>query len=203
MNAQVCGDKFYGDVVEYREGGLARFIERMQRSTGAKVVATSYNQSTSNQNYTIRPSTWMTTTLQKLSATFRRSGRSCPVPQQNGTLSTSSTAVSTGSTACPQQTLHFMACMQGGRYRRVIHQDPIDDIATDRELFLYMRHQLKRRRGHIRRAFSLKCIQGLYFVKVSSTPSLASYHVANTSPSSASGPQATPKSANTNPAAQN
>lgn len=138
----------------------------MTRSTGVKVVATQYSQGTSNQTYTIRPSSWIRATVQKLSATFGASKESCPSLPHHITPSATSTSVSSSSTACPQQTLHFMACMQGGRYRRIIHQDPIDDIVTDKELFLYMRQQLKRRRGHLRRAFSLKCIQGLYFVKV-------------------------------------
>jgi hypothetical protein len=170
MIAQKCGDAFYGDVVEYREGGLARYIERMQRSTGAKVVATTYNQSASTQNYTSSPSSWMRATAQKLSNTFGRSNKSSPGLSKHSSASTTSTAMSAGLTACPPQTLHFMACMQGGRYRRVVHQDAIDDIATDKELFLFMRQQVTKRRGYFRRAFSLKCIQGLYFVKVC-TPS--------------------------------
>jgi hypothetical protein len=170
MIAQKCGNAFYGDVVEYREGGIARYIERMQRSTGVKVIATTYSQSTPNQNYTGSPSSWMRVTAQRLSNTFGRSNKSSTGLSQRSSTSTTSTAVSTASTACPQQSLHFMACMQGGRYRRVVHQDAIDDIATDKELFLFMRQQVTKRRGYFRRAFSLKCIQGLYFVKVC-TPS--------------------------------
>lgn len=174
----------------------------MQRSTGAKVAATSYSQNTSNQKLTIHPSTWIKTAFQTLSAPYGRSEKSCPGQPQNQSLSTTSTAVSTGSTTSPQKTLHFMACMQGGRYRRVVHQDPIDDIATDKELFLFLRQQVTKRRGHIRRAFSLKCIQGLYFVKVSLPDELTNQvFTANTSSSSVSGPLATQKSVSTSPAA--
>jgi hypothetical protein len=152
--------------VEYREGGLARYIERMQRSTGTKVAATQYSQSTSNQKYTIHPSTWIKTTVQKLSATFGRSEEMSPVLPQHRTSSTTSTTTSIGLTNSPQQTLHLMACVQDGRYRRKLHQNRIDENATDKDLFLHLRQLMSLRHGYTRRAFSLKCIQGLYFVKV-------------------------------------
>lgn len=66
-----------------------------------------------------------------------------------------------------QETLHLMACMQRGRYRRTVHQDRIDEIKTDQALFVFLRKQISRHRGRIRKLFTLKCIQAMYFVKVS------------------------------------
>jgi hypothetical protein len=60
-----------------------------------------------------------------------------------------------------------MACMQRGRYRRTVRQDRIDGIGTDQALFCFLRKQVARHRGRIRKMFSLKCVQGMYFVKVS------------------------------------
>jgi hypothetical protein len=57
--------------------------------------------------------------------------------------------------------------MQRGRYRRTVHQGRIDEIETDKALFVFLRKQIARHRGRIRKMFTLKCIQAMYFVKVS------------------------------------
>jgi hypothetical protein len=154
-------------VCEYREGGVARMVERMQRSMGVRVIATSYNDGTSNPTYRFRSPTWMRSTTQKLWAALGRSTKSSPCLPQHRTSNTQAANIPTNVPPAPQETLHLMACMQRGRYSRTVLQEPIQDIVTDRALFKFMRSQLARHRGHIRKFFSLKCVQGLYFVKVS------------------------------------
>ncbi|KAF2830962.1 hypothetical protein CC86DRAFT_282182, partial [Ophiobolus disseminans] len=158
---QKCGDSLYGDVVEYRKGGVARLVG----SICAKVVASSHNPGTSDQRYILRVPTWLGNATQKLSAPFAQSKVPPPCLPQHTNQVTTSACIPTGANPPQRQSLHLMACMQSGRYRRTVHQDRIDDITTDRALFCFMAKQLAKRRGYIRRAFSLQCIQGLYFVK--------------------------------------
>jgi hypothetical protein len=164
---QKCGEGFVGDVVEYRKGGVAKLIDRMQQRTGTKVVATSYNKAVSSQRYTVQAPIWIREIFRKFSAALRGTERSSPGLPQHRALAIVSTSVLGGTDLSQQQTLHLMACMQRGRYRRTVHQDRIDNITTDQALFSFMRSQVARHRGRIRKMFSLKCVQGLYFVKVS------------------------------------
>lgn len=147
---------------------MAKLIDRMQRSMGVKVVATSYNQGTNSQRYAFRMPSWTKGIAQLLSTSFGQA-RQQPSPCLPQHSSSNGTAVCAPTCANPQQqqSLHLMACMQRGRYRRTVRQDRVDNITTDRALFCFMRSQLAKHRGRMRKFFSLKCVQGLYFVKVS------------------------------------
>jgi hypothetical protein len=167
-NEQKCGDTLFGDVVEYREGGIARLIERMQRFTGAKITVTPYNAGSSNQRYTFRSPKCMQSLVQTASGAFkpRKASQSC-LPQHNASSAPATAApVAIGMTTVPQESVHLMACMQRGRYRRIVRQDSISEITTDKALFCFLRSQLAQHRGRVRKFFSLKCVQGLLFVKV-------------------------------------
>lgn len=166
-DAQRCGETLFGDACEYREGGVAKMVERMQRTMGVKVIVTSYGNGTSNQTYRFKFPAWMRGTSQKVSAALGHSTKSSPCLPQHTLPNTQATNAPANVPPPPQETLHLMACMQRGRYRRTVVQEPIQDIVTDRALFSLMRSQLARHRGHVRKFFSLKCVQGLYFVKVS------------------------------------
>jgi hypothetical protein len=152
-------------VAEYREGGLANYIEAMQRSIGAKIVATSYSQDTPNQQYRISLSSWAQAATQNISRAFGRSKQSPPVLPEQQPPAVALNAIYTGPTPGPQKSLYFIACMDGGRFHRTVHQDTIGSIVTDRELFLFMRQIVTKRRSCFRRAFSLRRIEGLHFVK--------------------------------------
>ena len=137
----------------------------MQRSTGAKVTATSYSGGFSNQKYTFRSPKWMRSLVQ--TASGARTGSQPYLPQPNAcSAPATATPVAIGMTTVPQESVHLMACLQRGRYRRIVRQDPIDGITTDKALFCFLRSQLAQHRGRVRRFFSLKCVQGLLFVKV-------------------------------------
>jgi hypothetical protein len=55
--------------------------------------------------------------------------------------------------------------MHRNRSRKVLVQDLLDGIRTDRELFRFMRKQYMRHRGRIRNMLSLKNVQGIFLVK--------------------------------------
>lgn len=138
----------------------------MQRSTGAKVIATSHSQSAPNQRYTSPFPAWMRAATRKLSVAFGQQ-KNAPqgLPQYN-VQTKPTTCPPTGSNPSSQQSLLLMTCMQRGPHDHAVHQDSIEGITTDKDLFHFMRRQLSKRRGYIHKISSLKCIQGLYFIKV-------------------------------------
>jgi hypothetical protein len=145
----------------------------MQRSIGVKIVATSYSQNTPNQQYRISPSSWVQAAMQKVSGTFGRSKQSPPLLPKHQSPAVALNTIPTRSTPGPQKSLYFIACMDGGRFHRTVHQDIIGNIVTDRELFLFMRQIVTKRRSRFRRALSLKRIEGLHFVKACYHPSIS------------------------------
>ncbi|KAH7069264.1 hypothetical protein FB567DRAFT_456853, partial [Paraphoma chrysanthemicola] len=161
-----CGVSLFGDVFEYREGGISRLVDRMQRSLGTEIQVRSHEVNKSfSLEHIFRPPRWIRSTTQTLSSTFRASKNASPCLPQHRAHDTAAVCSSNGSSHNSQRTLHFMACMQKGRYHRAVENHRINDISTDQELFCFLRRQLSRRRNCIHRFLSLKCIQGLYFVK--------------------------------------
>lgn len=146
-------------------------VDRMQRSMGVRITATPYSSNTSNQKYTFRVPTWLRDTLQKVAATFGRSNNPAtlilPIDNNDETVTANGNQITPHE---PHKTLHLMACMQHGRYRRTLHQQRIEDIKNDRALFCVMRSQAAKYHGFVWKFLSLKCIQGLYFVKVCTSP---------------------------------
>jgi hypothetical protein len=152
-------------------------IDRMEQHTGSKVVPTSYKQGITNQKYTFKAPHLLQTPIRKILGECGATMISSDLPQHRVPDAMSACVSVSTATPQPPQILHLMACMQRGRYRRTVYQDRIDDISTDQALFCFMQKQLARHRGRLRKMFSLKCIQGMYFVKVSSCSTL--YILAN------------------------
>lgn len=58
-----------------------------------------------------------------------------------------------------------MTCLHRDHSRKTLKQDLLENVSTDRELFLFMRQQYFRHRGRYHNILSLKSIQGIHFVK--------------------------------------
>ncbi|KAF2632713.1 hypothetical protein BU25DRAFT_382419 [Macroventuria anomochaeta] len=160
------GDRIFSDIVEYRNDGVVQLLPRLERSSGTKVTTATYNRQTGNQQYiTPRPVQWLRNGFAKLSTNVSTSSRAEPcIPLHNVPGSAAATAASTNPPA-PRSILHLMACMHRNRSRKVLQQDVLEDIQTDRELFRFMRKQYIRHRGRFRNMLSLKSIQGIFFIK--------------------------------------
>lgn len=62
-----------------------------------------------------------------------------------------------------------MSCVQWGKYGRRLHQDMLEGIQSDRQLFLFLRERIKQHRGRMRSLLSMRAVKGILFVKVSSS----------------------------------
>ncbi|KAH6094308.1 hypothetical protein HBI65_125600 [Parastagonospora nodorum] len=154
-----CGETFFDDVREIREGGIAMLVEEMRR-TGIKVAATSRSQGPTKTTFNFTTPSFARNMAQKISAAFRKSPASQSLP-----FSTPQVGVSTASSPPSQQTLQMMTCTKTGQYGYHLDQDEIHDVSTDQELFEFIKKQLSRRRGHLLNFFSWTCLQEVYFRK--------------------------------------
>jgi hypothetical protein len=66
-----------------------------------------------------------------------------------------------------QQSLHIMTCMHENRYGKSLSQERVESVSTDRDLFILLNEQFKKRRGGLASKVSIRAIQGILFIKVS------------------------------------
>ncbi|KAF2621158.1 hypothetical protein BU25DRAFT_354992 [Macroventuria anomochaeta] len=164
-----CGQQFFGDVKEFRANGVKELIEKMSRSTGAKVTVVPYDSTSTNQNWALKAPSW----VRKLTSTSK-------FGQAKGSSSTEYLPQHNVPAQCPQSTLstptsndtvpskpkiHLLSCTHRTQRRKCLLQDPIDSVFTDRALFCFMQQQLQRNRSRIRSLLSMRSIQGMFFVK--------------------------------------
>jgi hypothetical protein len=142
----------------------------MHSSMGIKASANSYNHSASNQKYTFAAPSWVRGVGRKVSSVFNQPNNRAQGLPQHTTPTTTTICTPSMPTPAQQRSLHLIACMRHDRYRRILYQDPIHDISTDKKLFSFMKAQLAQRRGALRSIFSCTCIQGLRLIKVSFAP---------------------------------
>jgi hypothetical protein len=154
-------------VEELGKGGVAELADRMERSTGVKVTASPHRQYAGNRQYIMpRPDRWLRNGVAKVTSVFTNSSKPSPgLPQHSASCAPAVGTTSAQNT--PQQhALHLIACMHRDAERKFDQQDRIEDLATDRELLYFMRRRHVRQRRAFLRVLSLKCVKGIYFVKV-------------------------------------
>ncbi|CAN9338657.1 unnamed protein product [Alternaria alternata] len=157
-----CGDSLHSDVSELRKGGIEELISHMQRTSGARVLASPHSQQSGNQKYVMpNPTQWIQKAFTSIFGGSAKKSAAC-LPQHN----TSCTSTTTANALPPQRSiLHLLACMHRNRLRKDLKQDRIEDITTDRALLCFLRKQYRLHRGRFLHALSLQSVKGISFVK--------------------------------------
>ncbi|KAF2685721.1 hypothetical protein K458DRAFT_300149 [Lentithecium fluviatile CBS 122367] len=159
-----CGESFTSDVRMYETDGVSELKAHVERVTGSEVTLTPYSRNSTNQRYVYqRPGLWLQKALTRLATTFKRTSKQCMLPQHNPNSNT--THSTQGTNSHHQNTNYLLACMHSGQYGKMLHQDCIDTIDTDRKLFCFLRQQFTHCRGRFRTILSLKKVKGIYFVR--------------------------------------
>ncbi|RII23115.1 hypothetical protein CUC08_Gglean011937 [Alternaria sp. MG1] len=162
-----CGDSIYSDIMELREGGIAELVDCMQRSSGVKVHAAPHNRQSGNQQYIVpRPDRWLRNAIIKVGTAFGGSSKSSPscLPQHNSPYAATSCSTSTSSSPT-KKILHLSMCMHRTRRRKIVKQDRVDEITTDRTLLRFLQRQYATHRGRFLNIARLKTVQRIVFVK--------------------------------------
>ncbi|CAO2657319.1 Nn.00g034450.m01.CDS01 [Neocucurbitaria sp. VM-36] len=161
-----CGDYMYSDVRELREGGIATLIAHMHRTSGIQVHAAPYVKNSGNQRYIApHPTKWIRNAITKVTAAFRQSSKPASCLPQHNTACSATVASAANNNPSQQRVLHLLACMHRNRSRKVLQQDKIEGVTTDRTLLCFLRDQYMRHRGRFLHMISLKSVKGIFFVK--------------------------------------
>jgi hypothetical protein len=138
----------------------------MERSSGIKVIASTYNQNVNNQQYiSPRLARWIQNGCAKLASVFETTSKKSSCLPQHNNFCSSSTSSTSQSTLSPPQNLHLLSCMHRNRVRKILQQDRIEAVKTDRALICYMRKQYACHRGHLLNVFGLKSVTGIFLVR--------------------------------------
>jgi hypothetical protein len=138
----------------------------MERSSGVKILSRSNTTGSSGQRYNPQfPGRWIQSVFGKIGASLTRPSKQSSLPQHNGAIVNTAGPLSNNPQA-NQQILHMMACIHKGNLRKNLFQDDIGKVKSDRDLFVFMRKQYKQHRGRFKPIFSLKTIEGIFFVNV-------------------------------------
>ncbi|KAJ8114613.1 hypothetical protein OPT61_g3548 [Boeremia exigua] len=160
-----CGDRLFSDVVELQANGVKDLIALMEASSRIRVVATPYRNNSSNQQYTgSRHLRWFGSGSRLCSQNNQPPTQPSPTQPSPSTASTNtSTTQQDGTTE--DALLHLMACVDDEGADKILLQDRIQNITTDRALIQFLRNQYRRHRSRLRSFLSLRCVQGIHFVK--------------------------------------
>lgn len=160
----------FDDVEELADGGITKLVVHIKRSSGIDVSASPYSQYAGNQQYRVpRPGRWLRSGFTRLTSAFgsasgTASSSTPSLPQHNARSAPAEATVTTQKSGS-RQNLHLMACMHRDQKRKIVKQDPIEDVTTDRELLYFMRQQHVSHRGRVLGRLSLKSVKGIYLVK--------------------------------------
>jgi hypothetical protein len=138
----------------------------MQRTSGTTVHTSPYSQTSTDQQYIVpQPGRWVRNAFTKISSAFSKSSKSSACLPQHNTASPTTACSTPNINPAPQKILHLLSCMHRNRLRRVLKQDRIEDVTTDRTLLYFLRRQYLRHRGRFLHMVSLKGVKGICFVK--------------------------------------
>lgn len=167
-------------MIEQMPGGALELQGRMERATGMSFLSVSNPQGHSNRQQLFQGIwAWALGAFRK----SRRTPNQVPtLPQHNA--QPTSTVQGTQTPIIQLEPLHVASCVHKGRYRRNLYQSRIDEVDTDRKLFVLLREQFTKHRGKLRSALSLRAVQGIFFIKVYSGNIHAKKTITNNSVSS-------------------
>jgi hypothetical protein len=165
---QKCGGAFFSDVYEYRKGGVDRLTKRMRHLTGANVTITTYNNVSVDQKYTFRPPLWLQSAIRRLSSTFVHTADDTrSLPHHHTSTVPKAGTHPTQKTPTPQRAMYLMACIHRTEHHINVVQDALENVATDRQLFGFLKMQLRQYRGRLPGLVSMRRVRKIFFVKVS------------------------------------
>ncbi|KAF2011921.1 hypothetical protein BU24DRAFT_425752 [Aaosphaeria arxii CBS 175.79] len=160
-----CGAPLFDDVQEYQIGGISRLMEQVERSTGSKVIATSYNEGASQERYIPGPINWIRETVRNLARAFSKdANRNEMLPRHSGP-GTKVTDTSKKGRLPFVQDLLLLACVPQNHGGQILCQDSIEAIRNDRQLFWFIRQQLSRTPNVRWPIQLLKTVTGIHFTK--------------------------------------
>jgi hypothetical protein len=144
----------------------------MQRSGCLKVTLDTYDEHEPDPGYTLQIPSWCQAVSDNLSTSFtavtRASADSMCLPLYRISKTAKVSAASRPTDPSSERERYLLICMHRTQHHVNVNQESLKDVTTDRKLFCFLKTQLRLHRGRLRSLISMKRVQKIFFVKVSS-----------------------------------
>lgn len=142
----------------------------MQRSGCLKVTLKTYDEHEPRPRYTLQIPSWCQVN-KTVSTSFtdlaRASANSMCLPlYQTSKTAKVSTASQPTEPPISERERYLLVCMHRTQHHVNVNQEPLQRVTTDRQLFCFLKKQLRLHRGRFHSLISMKRVQKIFFVKV-------------------------------------
>ncbi|KAH6863015.1 hypothetical protein B0T12DRAFT_1488 [Alternaria alternata] len=164
IECHTCGERYFDDVLEHREGGIAQLKQWMERALNATITVVHPNEEAASTHGRWHSPALVHNILRGLQKIFRwGKHRADPVlPEHNGPQLESEPR--RAKSPSPQRSsLRLMSCVHRNWEHRILLQDRVDHINTDRKFFTFLKTQVRKRRSRVMRVLSCRKIQAIHF----------------------------------------
>ncbi|KAB2110275.1 hypothetical protein AG0111_0g1480 [Alternaria gaisen] len=164
IKCHTCGERSFDDILEHREGGIAELKQWMERALNATITVVHLNEEAASTHGRWHSPALVHNILRGLQRIFRwGKPRKDPVlPAHNGPQLESE--LRRAKSPSPQRSsLRLMSCVHRNWEHRILLQDRVDHINTDREFFTFLKTQVRKRRCRVMRILSCRKIQAIHF----------------------------------------
>jgi hypothetical protein len=144
----------------------------MQRSGCLKVTLETYDEHKPDLGYTLQIPSWCQAVSKSLSASFTALTRASAADSMCLPLHQISKTAKVSTASQPTEPIsererYLLICMHRTQHHVNATQKSLQHVNTDRQLFCFLKTQLRLHRGPFRSLLSMKRVQKIFFVKVS------------------------------------
>ncbi|CAN9081295.1 unnamed protein product [Alternaria alternata] len=164
IKCHTCGEHFFDDILEHRQGGIAQLKQWIESILDATITVVHPSEKATSTHGHWHPPALVHNIRRGLQNIFRwgKSPRSPVLPEHNGP-ELESEPRRAKSPSPERSSLRLMSCVHRNWEHRILLQDRVDHINTDREFFTFLKTQVRKRRSRVMRILSCRKIQAIHF----------------------------------------
>lgn len=142
----------------------------MKRSGCLRVTLKTYDEHASQPAYTLQIPSWCQAVSKSLSTSFTAltiaSADSMCLPLHRFSKTAKVSKPPQPTEPVSERERYLLICMHRTQHHVNANQESLQDVTTDRQLFCFLKTQLRLHRGRLRSLVSMKRVQKIFFVKV-------------------------------------
>jgi hypothetical protein len=163
-----CGHASFDDFQEYQDGAVDELAKDMERHAGVKAAIISRNQVPHPNQPRFRLSDWLHSATRSISFALKEAHRpEILLPHHVDSRITTGGATEPVDPPAQLPARHLMMNIHRAKYHVELFQEQIQNIASDRDLFRFLKERFKTHRGRYLGVIPKRRVRLIHFVKVS------------------------------------
>jgi hypothetical protein len=157
----------FGDVHEYRQGGIERLKQQMERRGASRITTSAYDPESTKQQYIFEPAQAARNITRGITEAFTGHLGRYGIKTQARRSEAVAKSTATHIDMPPLRMLHLLVCVHKTQRRKNLLQDRIESVESDQELFYLIRRQLSHLRSQVWAPLRMRALTGIHFTRVS------------------------------------